>query len=166
MPDTTPRLALPYIAPGQAQKEVSHNEALVRIDALLQAVVEGVGPGVPPPSPVVGQCWIVGAAPSGDWAGQADALAVWTDGGWRFVAPTPGMAVWSRLDGLDARYDGAAWQSGVVSAARLEIGGVQVVGPRQPAIAAPAGGSVVDVEARAVISGLLAMLSTHGLTGA
>src|SRR3546814_12942418 len=38
---------------------------------------------VPPQTPAPGECWIVGDAPSGDWAGWAGALACWTHGGWR-----------------------------------------------------------------------------------
>ena len=39
MSESTARLALPLIAPGQAQKEVSHNEALAALDLLVQAQV-------------------------------------------------------------------------------------------------------------------------------
>lgn len=41
MPDKTPNLALPFILPAQAQKHVTHNEALQRLDALVQLVVVG-----------------------------------------------------------------------------------------------------------------------------
>ena len=37
--DSTARLALPFLAPGQAQKELYHNEALSRLDLLVQTVV-------------------------------------------------------------------------------------------------------------------------------
>ncbi len=163
MSDATPRLALPFIASGQAQKELFHNEALLRIDALLQPAVQTVGDEVPPTSPSSGQCWITGATPTGDWSGQAAVLAAWTEGGWRFVSPQPGMMAWSIADGVYVRFDGAAWQAGDVAAHRLTIGGVQVVGMQQSSIAAPIGGGVVDVEARAAISTMLAMLKNHGL---
>jgi hypothetical protein len=45
----------------------------------------------------------------------------------------------------------------------VQISGKQVVGPRQPAIAAPSGGTVVDGEARSAIGAILAALATHGL---
>lgn len=166
MSDTTARFALPYIAPGQAQKEVAHNEALARIDAVLQASVLAMGTNDPPASPPIGGCWIVGTAPTGGWAGQGNALAIWTDGGWRFIVPTPGMVAWQVADGVPARFDGTAWRSGVVTATGIEIGGVQVVGPRQPAIAAPSGGTVIDAEARKAISVILLTLSAHGLIAA
>lgn len=168
MSDTTSRLALPTIAPGQAQKELAHNEALARIDALLHACVEAVGVDDPPAAPAAGQAWIVGAAPTGDWAGQAGALAAWTEGGWRFVAPVPGMTAWSRADGLLARYDRGGgdpggWTLGVVAAQRVEVGGVQVLGARRPAVPIPAGGVTIDAEARAGIAAIVAALIGHGL---
>lgn len=75
MTDTlaTPRFALPLLAVAQAQKEAMHNEALTLIDALLHATVEDGPLAAPPGAPMEGQCWIVGAAPTGAWAGQGRA---------------------------------------------------------------------------------------------
>ena len=84
---TSARLGLPLLAPGQAQKEMTHNEALAAIDLALAASVRAVGLDAPPLSPTPGESWIVGASPTGAWAGQAGALAGWTAGGWRFVRP-------------------------------------------------------------------------------
>ena len=164
MSDATARFALPLIAAGQAQKEVFHNEALARIDALLEPVVEAVAQNDPPAAPVFGQCWVVGATPGGAWAGEARAIAAWTDGGWRFLAPALATTVWSRADQLFARFDGSAWIIGEIPAARIMVGGVQVVGMQQSAVAAPGGGSVVDVEARAALAAVIAVLKSHGLT--
>ena len=88
------RLKLPMLAAAQAQKEVTHNEALALADIAVQAVVQSVGPVAVPASPVVGQCWIVGAEPTGAWTGRAGAIAAWTSGGWRFVLPFEGMQAW------------------------------------------------------------------------
>lgn len=164
MTDTTARFALPLIASGQAQKEVFHNEALTRIDALLEPVVEAVALNDPPAAPAPGQCWIVGASPTGVWIGAAQAIAAWTDGGWRFLGPVIATTVWSRADALFARFDGNNWILGEIPAARIVIGGVQVVGMQQSAVAAPAGGAVVDNEARSAVAGLIAVLKSHGLT--
>ncbi len=73
MTDTlvTPRFSLPLLATAQAQKELTHNEALLLIDALLHGTVEGGPVSDPPPAPAAGQCWLVGASPTGEWAGQA-----------------------------------------------------------------------------------------------
>ncbi len=54
MTDITDRLALVLIAPGQAQKEMTHNEALARLDIMVQAVVQSVAPASVPASPMLG----------------------------------------------------------------------------------------------------------------
>ncbi len=164
MSDATARFALPLIASGQAQKESFHNEALTRIDALLQPVVEALALDDPPAGPTAGQCWVVGAAPTGAWVGQAASIAVWTDGGWRFLAPLVATTIWSRADGLFARYDGTNWILGEIPASRILVGGVQVVGMQQPAVALPSGGGVIDIEARNAIATVIAVLKSHGLT--
>lgn len=163
MTDATARFALPWLQPGQAQKEMFHNEALTLVDLTTHPVVETVGTNTPPANPLPGQCWIVGSTPAGAWTGQAGRLAGWTAGGWRFVAPVTGMAVWSLADGVAARWTGAGWTVGTVAASRVEVAGLRVVGARQPAIAAPAGGATVDTAARGAISEILQALRSHGL---
>lgn len=163
MSETTARHALPLIAPGQAQKELSHNEALAALDLLVQAQVEGVGGDAPPASPAAGQCWIVGPNPVGAWAGQAGALAGWTAGGWRFLAAREGMTVGrGGADGF-ARFTGGQWRTGELTGATLRLGGAQVVGARRGAVADPAGGATIDAEARSALGAVLAALRGHGL---
>jgi hypothetical protein len=160
---TTERLKLPFLAVAQAQKEMTHNEALALLDIAVQPVVQAVAPVIVPASPVAGQCWVVGAAPIGDWAGQAGALAAWTTGGWRFIAPFEGMTVWSVADAVGVRRTGSAWVVGQVTATKISIAGQQVVGPRSSAIALPTGGTVIDSQARVAIAAMLGMLTSHGL---
>lgn len=159
----TARFALPLLHPGQAQKELFHNEALTLADALIQSCVEAVGLNAPPSAPAPGQCWIVGESPGGAWAGEAGSIASWTAGGWRFSAPREGMSAWVASEALAACYASGAWHVGRVTATRLEIDGEQVVGPREPAIDDPDGGTVVDLEARAAIEAVLDALRAHGL---
>ncbi len=161
--DTTSRLALPLLQPGQAQKETTHNEALTLLDLAVQASVLAVGTNVPPASPANGSAWIVGAAPTGGWAGQARAIAGWTAAGWRFVAPREGMTAWSIADGQAARFVGGVWTLGVLAGSRVSIGGNDVVGGRRAAISDPSGGTVVDGQARAAIGAILGALRGHGL---
>ena len=104
------RLLLPYIQGAQAQKHVTHNEALERLDLAVQAVVEGVEAEAPPAEPVPGQCWALGAAPTDAWTGQAGTIAMSAiGGGWLFVAPAEGWRVWDRLASRLLVRDGAAW---------------------------------------------------------
>ena len=161
--ETSARLALPLLQVGQAQKELSHNEALTLLDLAVQPVVETVGTNLPPTAPAIGQCWVVGTAPSGAWVGHASAIAGWTGGGWRYLPVQEGVAVWSRADGAIARFDGSVWTIGAIVGTRLVIAGDRVVGPRRAAIAAPVGGTTSDAEARTTITAILAALQGHGL---
>jgi hypothetical protein len=161
--DTSARLALPLLAAGQAQKEMTVNEALTRLDIAVQASVVAGGLDQPPVAPKAGQCWIVGEAPGGDWSGRAGMLAGWTRDGWRFIAPGEGMAVWAEVDGTSWRRVGGVWKAGEIRGSRMVLDGVQVVGAQQAAILAPNGGDIVDAEARDTIAAILAALHSHGL---
>jgi hypothetical protein len=157
------RLKLPFLAVAQAQKEMTHNEALALLDVAVQPVVQEIAPAAVPISPARGQCWIVGPNPIGDWLGQADSLAAWTSGGWRFVLPFEGMTIWSIGDGLTARRAGSAWIVGQVTATKLMVADQQVVGARRPAISASTGGITIDLQARAAIAAILETMTAHGL---
>lgn len=163
MSEPTPRFGLPLLATGQAQKEVTHNEALTLADLLLAPVVESVGLVAAPASPIAGKGWTVGSGASGAWAGQDGRLAFWTLGGWRFVTPAIGMTTWSVADNQPAQFTPSGWQIGRVNAASLVIGGQQVVGQRLAAIISPTGGATVDIEARAAIDAIMSRLQSHGL---
>jgi len=92
MSQTSPRLALPYIQPAQAQKHVTHNEAIQRLDAAVQLVLSGLAVLDPPAGPGVGDVYALGAAPTGDWTGQGGQLAIWQGDGWYFWPPSRGGA--------------------------------------------------------------------------
>ncbi|WBH18298.1 DUF2793 domain-containing protein [Sphingomonas radiodurans] len=161
--EQTARLRLPLLQAGQAQKELDHNEALALLDLAVQAAVVAIGIDAPPSDPALGDCWIVGPDPVGLWAGHADALAGWTAGGWRFVAPRAGMAVWLMSDGLAARFDGTTWSIGAVQASGLFVNGERVVSARGTAVANPIGGATIDIEARNALDEILSALRLHGL---
>ena len=159
----TSRLGLAFLDVGQAAKEFTHNEALRLIDIVAAAAVESVGSNVPPTSPVDGRCHVVGTAPTGTWAGHANAIAGYAPGGWRFVAAVAGMTALDKVSGQTAAYDGTAWSIGAIKGASLKLAGSQVVGTRLAAIANPSGGTVIDVKARAAIGLILDRMRTHGL---
>jgi hypothetical protein len=165
MTEMTPRFALPLLQPGQAQKEIYHNEALTALDLAVHATVQAVGIDLPPASPAIGACWIVGTSPEGAWEGRADQIAGWTSGGWRFVPPTEGMLAWCVADALWVQHIGDTWVRGRIAAESLWIHGKQVVGARLPAIPPPAGGVNIDAEVRSTVLAILAALEAHGLTG-
>ncbi|NYS26205.1 DUF2793 domain-containing protein [Rhodobacteraceae bacterium 2376] len=111
MSDLSARLGLPYLMPAQAQKHVTHNEALARLDLLVQLVVQGFEASTPPETPQEGQIWALGPAPTGAWAGQAGALAAWVDGVWQFIPPQTGWrAVQVGSEGAELRlFTTAGW---------------------------------------------------------
>lgn len=130
---------------GQAQKEAFVNEAHALADMLLHCAIQGES-AVPPASPADGETWLVGPAPSGAWSGQAGKLAGRQGGNWLFVSPRDGMRVLDLSTGQERRHNGE-WRT-----------------PEIPA--APAGGAVVDSEARAAIAGIVAALQQAGIFAA
>ncbi len=110
MSDTSPRLGLPLIKPAQAQKHVTHNEALRLLDALVQLSVIGFDEVVPPGLPGDGDAYALGVGASGLWAGQDGAIAIWVDAAWQFVAPEPGWIA-TLAGGDELRiWSGSAWE--------------------------------------------------------
>lgn len=166
MTDMTPRWGLPLLFAGQAQKELFHNEALTRIDMLLHGKAESADLADAPALPSIGTCWIVGADPSGEWAGREGAVACWTEGGWRFAEPAAGLVLWVADRGHAMCHDGAEWRAANARSDGLYVNDVRVVGSRQAAIASPSEGTVVDDEARVAIEAILDVLRTHGLIAA
>ena len=94
MSDTSPNLNLPLIAPSQAMKHITHNEALVRLDAITQLGVEAFGATSPPVTPQEGDCYGIGVAAQDAWLGHDGEVAVFSNGGWLFVIPQPGWRAW------------------------------------------------------------------------
>ena len=104
-------LGLPYIDGSQAQKHVTHNEALRILDAAIQIGVLDLTLTAPPSSPVEGERHVVASGATGAWAGQDDTIATWQDGAWAFLPPKTGWCIWSEADSGLFVFDGAAWQS-------------------------------------------------------
>lgn len=159
----TDRLRLPLLAAGQAQKELAHNEALLLLDLIGQPVAQSADLAAPSTTPLAGQCWIVAASADDDWSGQEGMFAGWTGSGWRFLAPSAGWRVWVLDRDRAMRFDGSDWIDEQVRSDGFVVGGVQVVGPRQAAIAGPSSGATIDSEARLSITAILAVLRLHGL---
>lgn len=159
----TNRLGLPLLAAGQAQKEVTHNEALLLLDLACQSVVQSADIAVPPASPATGQCWIVVPSATGDWSGMDGAIVAWTQSGWRFAVPEAGWRVWVVDRDQTMRFDGTGWIDEAVRSNGYFVSGQRVLASRQAAIADPSGGSTVDAEARSAVTAILTAMRTHGL---
>jgi Protein of unknown function (DUF2793) len=107
--DDTPNLKLPYIAAAQAQKHVTHNEAIRALDAIVQIGVLDRDLTAPPPSPAEGARYIVASAATGDWLGKEDTIAAYQDGAWLFYEPGEGWIAWAADEDALLAWNGAAW---------------------------------------------------------
>ncbi len=108
MTDTTDRQSLPYILPSQAQKHVTHNEALRQIDALTHLVFSGFERDEPPSAPSAGDTFLIGSSPEGGWIGHAGEIATHSGGTWAFYPPFEGLLAFDRTaNRMLVRKDGA-----------------------------------------------------------
>ncbi len=90
----TENLVMPLIAASQAQKHVTHNEAIRLLDAVVMLSVIDKDLTVPPGSPAAGDRYIVGPSSTGAWAGEDDNIAAFQNGGWLFYTPKEGWKAW------------------------------------------------------------------------
>ena len=109
----TPRLTLPVIEAAQAQKHVTHNEALTLLDCLTQLAVESRSLAAPPASPADGACYIAAASATGAWSGWDNQLALYSGGGWLRLAPVAGLKAWVRDERLTLTYEDGVWRDGI-----------------------------------------------------
>lgn len=73
---------------------VSGRRYILRTTQIFDGFVASAGDTAPPGSPSLGDTYIIGAAPSGDWAAKAKNIAKWTARGWVYRAPAQGMVFW------------------------------------------------------------------------
>lgn len=110
MSDSSPILSLPYLMPAQAQKHVTHNQALQLLDALVQLRVSAFEAETPPPDPAPGAAFALGLSPTGAWAAHAQQLAIWQGEGWLFIAPQIGWRAWGDSPGELRIWQGSSWE--------------------------------------------------------
>ncbi|MCJ2080652.1 DUF2793 domain-containing protein [Methylobacterium sp. J-090] len=110
MAQTTPHLALPLLAGGQAGKHVTHNEALLALDALIHLACRDKDVSEPPASPADGDRYLVVAQnPTGAWAGLSGQVAVFGDGVWTGLVPRSGWLAYVADEDAFYRFDGTRW---------------------------------------------------------
>jgi hypothetical protein len=107
----TANLILPYLDPAQAQKSVTHNQALTTLDAVTQLAVLDRTLTAPPGSPVDGERHLVAAGATGAWAGMDYNVAAYQSGAWYFYPPREGWLCWVAAETLALIYTGGAWQN-------------------------------------------------------
>lgn len=109
MSENTTNLGLPYILAAQAQKHVTHNEALRMLDGLVQLSVKDRNFAAPPGSPAEGDRYIVASGGSGVWAGWDGDVALWSDGIWWRLVARPGWLCWVEDEATLLVRAGSSW---------------------------------------------------------
>ncbi|HWU14859.1 MAG TPA: DUF2793 domain-containing protein [Caulobacter sp.] len=171
---TTPRLSLPFVAAGQAQKHITVNEALGRLDGLVQLAVQSRTIATQPTSPADGAMHILptGATGSAWFDKAAGLLAHYVDGVWEALAPKAGWLAWIIDEGLALIHDGENWtplsstfkaltaaRSPFLAATRFEILEQEV------ALSGASVATTVMIPARAIVLGVSTRTSA-AITGA
>ncbi|HMN71805.1 MAG TPA: DUF2793 domain-containing protein [Rhodoblastus sp.] len=114
------RLALPFIDAAQSQKHVTHNEALVALDALTHLSVKARNLAAPPASPAEGDRYLVPTGATGVFVNHVNAVAAFDNGGWAFLSPRAGWRIYIESESLFLVFDGAAWKDVGLSLQNLQ----------------------------------------------
>jgi hypothetical protein len=138
--EQSPNLTLPYILPSQAQKHVTHNEALRMLDALVQLSVVDDELASPPGEVEDSERYIVGDGAVGAWEGHDGEAAAWQDGAWAFFVPRTGWLAWSGVAQRLLVHDGTSWQPVATEAGGAAIFGINATADEtnRLTVAAPA----------------------------
>ncbi|NKW91441.1 DUF2793 domain-containing protein [Rhodobacteraceae bacterium R_SAG9] len=110
MNHNSPLLELPLLLPAQAQKHVTHNEALLRLDALAQLSVIDYALQTPPVSPSSGDRYLVPSSTNGQWIGHENEIALFDGNAWRFLSPKAGWRVELPSEARSLMFDGVEWK--------------------------------------------------------
>lgn len=109
---TTPNTGLELVPQNTADPYVAVNDSFQTIDALMSLTVVSMTVSAPPAttSADIGKRWVIGASPTGAWAGRADQIALCTAAGlWRYYVPWVGLVAWSIATSAEYRWTGSAW---------------------------------------------------------
>ncbi|WP_287882888.1 DUF2793 domain-containing protein [Paracoccus sp. (in: a-proteobacteria)] len=165
MSETTAHLALPFIMAAQAQKHVTHNEALRLLDGIVQLAVLDRDLTDPPGSPVGGDRHIPAPGATGAWAGWDGCIAYWIDGAWMRILPAPGWIAWIETEAQLVVWTGSTWlpvvdamgfiaQAAAVTVAREANGASTGMAVREETLTGLAGASVdstIRIPNRAIV---------------
>lgn len=158
----TLRHGLPLLSAGQAQKEVTHNEALLVLDRLLHPVVLSRSVSVPPLAPAQGDAYVIGVDGSGAWAGRSGDLASHDGFGWVVTTPVRGCLVFIADENCFSVFNNG-WSINGWPSDGLRISGRRVLGATPISVSGPEGGGVVDNQSRIAINQLIDVLRDQGI---
>ncbi len=140
----SPNLTLPYLDAAQAQKHVTHNDALRVLDALVQSAVLSRALTVAPATPADGDRYIVPAGATGIWAAQVGKIAAYQDGVWAYYGPRTGWTVWVVAESALLIYSGGAWGAALSSLQNLALVGVNTTADATNKLAVRSSATLLD----------------------
>lgn len=165
MADTT-NLTLPLLAASQAQKHVTVNEALTRLDGMVQLTLRSRSLTTPPATVLEGECFGVPAGAINDWAGHDGEVAQFANGGWVFTSPARGWRAFVSDTGSLDLHDGTGWVAGGQSASPGGAGvQLRTVEADIPISAGPTVATGLVFPPRAIVLGVTGRVTT-AITGA
>lgn len=139
---TSSRLSLPYIAPQQAQKQITYNAAITLLDQLVQPVLLSRTVATPPASPAEGDGYAVAPGATGAWAGKDNLLARWQGGAWTFTVPATGWMAYVRDTTDIAIFGGTTWAKLAIDGTALASFGINATADLTNRLAVAADGSL------------------------
>jgi uncharacterized protein DUF2793 len=116
----TTQFKLPLVDASQAQKHVTVNEALARLDTAAQLRLVSTNVTAPPVTASDGVAYYVPTGAVNAWDGRIGEVAIFANGGWVFMTPKVGWRAWIEDIGLSGTFDGIGWRENVSA---MTIGG-------------------------------------------
>jgi len=124
----TPVLGLPELESAQSQKYLTVNQALQRLDVLVNLTVFNRTVTAPPVSPSAGHRYIVAANATGAFTGQENNIAAYIGSNWIFFTPSEGWRAYDQGANQFIVFNGSAWVSAGLSSSALSDGSVTLLG--------------------------------------
>jgi len=179
MADTTTNLLLPFIQAAQAQKHITHNDALRLLDGLTQISVLDRDLAAPPGSPAEGARYIVASGATGLWAGWDGDVAFYAGGAWLRLPARTGWLVWVQDEARVVVRIGLVWtplddamglltQAASVEVAKGALGSTTGVAVLEQTVSGLSGAAVtssIEIPNRAIVLGVSTRVVT-AITGA
>lgn len=164
MSDTN-QLGLPLVQPAQAQKHVTVNAGLARLDGLVQLTLVSRSVATPPVAASDGVCYGVPVGAVNEWSGRDGTVAIRTNGGWDFASPRRGWHALILDEGAMALHDGSSWRDGMATLSPANAGlSFHVAEIDHTVLAGAVSTTAILVPANTVVIGATARVVT-ALTG-
>ncbi|MFN3259908.1 MAG: DUF2793 domain-containing protein [Pikeienuella sp.] len=166
----TAKLALPLLSAAQAQKHVTVNEALARLDTITSAHLESAELSAPPPAPAEGDGYAVRTPGVAEWSARDGQVAFFLNGGWNFFSPPAGYAAWVADRAERMIFDGTTWRPtpiGPISSGAATTGAL--ASADEPIVPGFGFSTTLSIPDRAIVLGVTARVMNDmtgpGLTG-